>query len=275
MNIIQQTRVIKLPKHNSDRWLSLRSLSGEKWHSIVGYEGLYEISNYGRVKSFCKKVPFIIRTTPNQDGRDQINLHRNGRFKSCVVHRLVAEAFLPNPGNLTDVNHKDENPMNNHVSNLEWCTHDYNMHYGTIKERVSTALKNHPNTSCPVAQYNLQGRLLRVWPSIREVKRALNAGGWKGICNVCKGKAPSALGYQWRYVEDGLAPEDDIGPCPHKYSTIPKEIFQYTKEGAFVCSYESASAAARAVGVSSSNISACIKGKQRSAGGFIWYDKML
>lgn len=270
MNTYQNAKAIKLPKYNSDRWLSSRSLKGEKWLPVTGYEGYYNISSYGRVKSLHKKVPVIIRTNRNKFGREQIVLHHDGHTKTSSVHRLVAEAFLPNPNNLSDVNHKDENPMNNQVNNLEWCTHAYNMRYGTIKQRVSAALKNHPKTSSPIAQYDLQGKFLRIWPSIREVKRTLNARGWKGICSVCKGKAPSALGFQWRYIEDGLRPINNIGPCPHRYSTIPKIVCQYTLLGDFLSCYPSASEAARAVGIAPTNIIACLKGKQKSAAGFQW-----
>ena len=124
--------------------------------------------------------------------------------------------------------------------------------------------------SSPVAQYDLQGKFLRIWPSIREVKRTLKSGGWKGICSVCKVKTPSALGYQWRYIEDGLVPANNIGPCPHRYTTIPRNVCQYTLEGVFIRRYQSASEAARAVGVSPSNIIACLKARQKSAASFLW-----
>lgn len=113
----------------------------EIWKSF-GYEG-YEISNFGRVKSYKydKENGKIMKPYRDTKGYLQIDLSLDGRKRKnrvhLVVHRLVAQAFIPNPNNLPQVNHKDENKENNCVDNLEWCTNEYNAHYGTKIERVA------------------------------------------------------------------------------------------------------------------------------------------
>ena len=122
----------------------------EIWKTINGYEGLYEVSNLGRVRSLDRCVKYsngqthihrgrILVPGISKTGYMQVCLCKNGKMKHPLVHRLVADAFLENPGNLPQINHKDENPSNNVVENLEWCTPDYNLHYGErlIKVRIS------------------------------------------------------------------------------------------------------------------------------------------
>ena len=117
----------------------------EEWRDIKGYEGLYQISNLGRVKSlrnnhgqFREK---ILKTCSNKLGYSYINLYKEGKNKKCLVHRLVALHFIPNPNNYKEINHKDENKQNNRVENLEWCTAEYNSNYGTRILRMIKAQK--------------------------------------------------------------------------------------------------------------------------------------
>lgn len=121
----------------------------EIWKDIEGYEKEYQISTYGRVRSydrFSKQNHFISGKyiTPNRlrTGYLLIRLYGRNGFKAKTLHRLVAETFIPNPNNLPEVNHKDENKENNRVDNLEWCTSKYNKHYGTCSERRSKTLSN-------------------------------------------------------------------------------------------------------------------------------------
>ncbi len=113
----------------------------EIWVDIKGYEGQYQVSNTGYVKSIKRNR--ILKAT-NVYGYLQISLSDHGHIKKCLVHRLVAEAFIPNLDNLPYVNHKDENTMNNNVENLEWCTLMYNANYGSRNSRISTSHR-HPN----------------------------------------------------------------------------------------------------------------------------------
>lgn len=113
----------------------------EIWKDVVGYEGIYKISNYGRIKKGNK-----IFKTEKYKNYFIVKLTKNGVRKRTGVHRLVAQAFIPNPNNLPEINHKDENPSNNCVDNLEWCDRKYNMNYGNVKKKISIATsgKNNP-----------------------------------------------------------------------------------------------------------------------------------
>ena len=123
----------------------------EIWRPIEGYEGLYEISSYGRVKSLeryrsnnggIQLLKERIMNPLDYNGYKNVLLWKNGSKKKEYVHRLVAKAFIPNPDNLKEVNHKDENPSNNMVENLEWCNHRYNMNYGTLQQRRRVKMIN-------------------------------------------------------------------------------------------------------------------------------------
>lgn len=113
----------------------------EEWKEIPGYEGLYEISSYGRIKSMHYKKERIMKQL-DYNGYKKVVLWKNGSQKKEYIHRLVAKLFIPNPHNLKEVNHKDENPSNNMVENLEWCNHRYNMIYGTARERARVKMIN-------------------------------------------------------------------------------------------------------------------------------------
>lgn len=106
----------------------------EVWKNIYGYEGYYQVSSMGRVRSFKKKGraegisknPIILNPKKSGNGYKKIYLWNNGKYDNCLIHRLVASAFIPNPENKPTVNHKDNNGLNNHVKNLEWCTYKEN-----------------------------------------------------------------------------------------------------------------------------------------------------
>lgn len=133
----------------------------EIWRPVVGYEGLYEVSSYGRVKSLCKydsRNRFlrgrILRLFTDGLGYLRAQLYSNSKRKSFLVHRLVAQAFIPNPDNLPQVNHIDENPSNDNVDNLEWCDGKYNVNYGTRIDRIrDIRLKNGTYTGLSKEEY--------------------------------------------------------------------------------------------------------------------------
>ena len=124
----------------------------EEWKSIPGYEGLYEISSYGRVKSLeisyvrkngvmDHKPEIILKPKNNGKGYSVVCLYKNKKHKYCLIHRLVAQTFIPNPDNLPMINHKDEDKTNNSVDNLEWCTAKYNSNYKDVQKRRSQRMK--------------------------------------------------------------------------------------------------------------------------------------
>jgi len=124
----------------------------ELWKEVKGYEGYYAVSSLGRVKSLyrvtispsgkrytCQEK--FLSSAKRKDGYQYVMLCREGKGKLQTIHRLVATAFIPNPSNLPYINHKDENPSNNCVDNLEWCTAMYNNHYGNHLKRLGEASK--------------------------------------------------------------------------------------------------------------------------------------
>ena len=112
----------------------------EIWKNIEGYEGKYQVSNLGQVKSMIGQEK-VLHPKKHRNGHLQIGLHKDKKRKTMYIHRLVAQAFIPNPDNLPCVNHKDENPNNNNVDNLEWCTQKYNCNYGTRVDRIMETKK--------------------------------------------------------------------------------------------------------------------------------------
>lgn len=121
----------------------------EIWKPVVGYESLYEVSNFGNVRSLNYRrtgQKKILSSTTSKEGYKKISLYKEGKMKQVYIHRLVAQAFIPNPNDYPIINHKDENPSNNHVSNLEWCTIAYNNSYGTAIERKVEKLKGRKHT---------------------------------------------------------------------------------------------------------------------------------
>ena len=168
----------------------------EIWKDIVGYEGLYKVSNLGNVMSFWHKKPKLIKQIKDKKGYLRVGLKLyNKPQKLIFVHRLVCQSFIPNPNNLPCVNHKDENPSNNNVNNLEWCSYQYNINYGTANERRA---KKH---SIPVLQYDKNGNFINDYPSIKDAERKTGINH-QNICNVCRGKRyKSAGGYIWKYKQ--------------------------------------------------------------------------
>ena len=164
----------------------------EIWKDVVGYEGLYQVSNLGRVKSIYKYKKILTPRPRNTYLR--VSLSKNGKATNYSLHRLVAQAFLPNPTKLPEVNHKDENKQKNEVGNLEWCTKEYNMKYGTWKNLRAISVAK------PVAQYDLNGNFIKRWNSIKDAKITLKINN---IPAVCKGKANKAGGYIWKYIKEG------------------------------------------------------------------------
>jgi len=170
----------------------------EIWKDIAGYEDLYEVSNMGRVRSLRFGKTRLLKPGKNTCGYLQVNFYKDGKKKMFLVHRLVADAFIPNPQGYPVINHRDENPANNHVDNLEWCSQAYNVRYGTGLKRMAMKLKNGPLAK-QVLQYDRDSNLVRIWPSAQEAKRQLgfNRGH---ICQCCNGERKSAYGYIWKYA---------------------------------------------------------------------------
>ena len=156
----------------------------EIWKDYKDYEGLYQASNLGRMRSLDRWVSKngsmqfikgrILKLRTDKCGYLHVVLSKNNKVKAYLVHRIIAETFLPNTDNLPQVNHKDENKLNNVVSNLEWCTHEYNVNYGTRNERMSKNLTNNIYTSREVDVYDLDMNFIETLPSLAECARKYN-----------------------------------------------------------------------------------------------------
>ena len=179
-------------------------MESEIWKPIEKYEGRYEISNLGRVRSLDRFVNHdnkgfksfrkgkIISSGKTRDGYLFVGLSKAGKRKQYFVHSLVAQAFIPNPNNYPQVNHKDEDKTNNKVSNLEWCTSKYNSNYGARNEKIAKKMGK------KVIQLTLDGQAVHVWSSAHECARAgFNFGS---VCACCRGERNTHKGYRWKYV---------------------------------------------------------------------------
>lgn len=176
----------------------------EEWKDIEGYEGLYQVSTFGRIRSCNRTIETSLnvrrytgRIIKQQEHKGYLSvmLSNTGTQTRMPVHRIVAKAFIPNPDNLPEVNHKDENPSNNAVYNLEWCDRLYNANYGTAMERMAQ------KRSVAVEQYDIKGNYINSYRSTREAARALGKNSNGNIANCLNGKVKTAYGYIWKYKE--------------------------------------------------------------------------
>lgn len=171
----------------------------EIWKPKKDYEGLYEVSNFGNIMSLNYRntgKSKLLKPIKDKNGYLNVGLYKDGEKKWFLVHRLIAETFIPNPENLPHINHKDEDKTNNRADNLEWCTPKNNCNYGTRNERVGKAMTN-GKLSKPVLQLSLTGDLIREWLSTMECER--NGFDHGNVAACCRGERNSAYGFIWRY----------------------------------------------------------------------------
>lgn len=183
----------------------------EEWRDIKGYEGKYQVSNLGRVRSLNyhrENREEILSNIPNKEGYLQVSLYKNGKSKPFYIHKLVALYFIENPNNYKEVNHKDENKSNNKASNLEWCTREYNLNYGTRTQRVSEKLKGSNHPSSRKIKCITTGREFNCIKEAAEYYK-LTDSQVNHITNCCRGKRKSAGKHPvtgeklvWKYLEE-------------------------------------------------------------------------
>ena len=180
----------------------------EIWKDVENYEGLFQVSNFGRVRSMNKilelcdgrvrRVKGKILKTSIIRGYECITFYHNNKSKTFKVHRLVAQAFIPNPKDFPQVNHIDENKLNNLVNNLEWCTAKYNNDYSNIAERwhkTGTAASKKV-----VLQYDTTGKVIAEFESASEAARRIGKPhGRSSICKCCNGDLKSYNGFIWKW----------------------------------------------------------------------------
>ena len=183
----------------------MQNIMEEIWKDISDYEGLYQVSNTGKIKSLNYRHTGrekIMKHSVNNKGYLIVKLWKNRKVKSFRLHRLVAEAFIPNPNNLPFINHKSEIKTQNNVENLEWCDQKYNNNYGTRKERVIEKQINGKCSKLVLQIDKTTNEVIAEFPSINEVQRQL---GISHISECCLGKRNTAGGYKWKYKEESVA----------------------------------------------------------------------
>lgn len=267
-------------------------LISELWKDIEGFEGIYQISSKGNIRSldrwvidkngrkvFWKSQPIKPRPQ-HKDGSGylQVSLRMNGKYIHFLVHRLVAKAFIPNPNNLEQVNHIDENKHNNDVNNLEWLSRLDNTRYGTGIDRMA---EKH---STAIMQLDMDGNVIKEWQSIRQAKMSVAASIWSAILEgrrICKG-------YVWierdKYInmtkeqlqefisnEVNKLKQKKINTRKVMSEKNSKPIVQLNLDGSFVKEWKSAKEAQNN-GYKANDIRACVRGKQKTSRGYKWMD---
>lgn len=169
----------------------------EIWKDIDGYEGRYQVSNTGKVRSLIKRselqADWHLLKPAHARGYESVGLCKNqGKKTTFLVHRLVAYAFVPNPNNYKEVNHKDENKLNNYADNLEWCTREYNMSYRNARVRQGISC------STPVDQFTMDNIYIATYVSI-PIAAKINDIDESSIHKCCCGKRMYVGGYRWKF----------------------------------------------------------------------------
>ena len=184
----------------------------EQWKDIEGYEGLYQVSSEGRVRSLPRTIVYsdgqihyydgcVLKQTDDKDGYKLVHLCSGGIRRNGKVHRLVAQAFIPNPNSLPEVNHKNEDKTLNTVENLEWCDKSHNMNWNNLSKRIGMKLRNHRSTSKAVVQMTPDNKIVCIYPSTREAERQTGFSHGN-ISNCISRKLTTYRGYIWQYISD-------------------------------------------------------------------------
>lgn len=269
----------------------------EIWKDVQGFEGRYQVSNLGRVRSLgftwltynykthgyveCKREGKVLKPNIKKSGYLQVCLKISSKNHCMSLHRLVADTFIPNPDNLPTVNHKDEDKANNFVfinndgsvdlekSNLEWCTHKYNCNYGTRLERV---MANNINLrKRAVEQVDADGNIINTFESISEACAYTGISGMD-ISSLLSGKRKTAHGLSFRYKDTMHPTKMKTGkyksPFASHVNALKKQVCQYDSDGNLITTYESISEASKATGINTWQISAVCNNYRKIAHGF-------
>lgn len=190
--------------HHQEGVFKIHIKNSEDWKDVEGYEGIYQISNWGRVKSLSRERynghgyyvvgDKIRKLMLSEKGYYLVMLTKNNTSKNYRVHRLVAKHFIPNINNYPIINHIDEIKTNNHVNNLEWCTQNQNLNHGNAR------LNQSKGQNIPVLQCDLYGNVIRRYDSMIDTRQDGFSNSGVGRC--CSGERKSHKGFIWRYAND-------------------------------------------------------------------------
>lgn len=253
-----------LPKINSERWLSLEDLEGERWCDVDGLEDYLQISCYGRLKrkhAIVKRSKGrglytikekVVSVFPNSKGYVFKAISICGKGYNLNIHRLVAKAFVPNKNNYPDVNHKDENTSNNIYTNLEWCTRKYNSNYGTIKERTKET-KIERNQTRKITLYTYEGEVVKDYNTLNDAERDTKVDSVL-ISRCCRGLTCSANGLHFRYKGEAYK-KRPIKSNRYTCRTQTADGKEIVLNNVFLFCKE--------IGISYNSIMSCIKGRNK------------
>lgn len=247
-----------------------KELEGETFKDINGYEGKYQVSNYGRVRSLSRyrdnnknnayQKGIIFKQSTGKKGYIHVTLYKNGKYKRRLVHRLVAQTFINNEYNLPTVNHKDENKTNNTINNLEWCTQQYNNTYGHRIEKMVE------KKAVEIVQIDVNDNYIKVWKNIEDVGRKLKISG-SVIVGCCNGNYKTACGYKWMYKTE----YDKINKSKAiKYKFRNKPFVQLTLNGEYIREWYSLMEMHKDLGFGISCISNCLNKHILTSNGYKW-----
>lgn len=268
-----------IPEVNSERWLCLDDLQGEIWLDVPDYQGLYMVSNYGRIKSVDRILHNIRkRFFPSMILKQQliqhyysVTLNKGRKTKSMRVHRIVCSAFHQNDENLPYINHRNENKLDNRAENLEWCTPSYNATYNDAAIKNGLKHRNNRRNSYPVLQYDKSGNFIQEYPSLGEAYRqtGVHFQNIKACFKNGKGRQLTAGGFIW-ILKNGKVTVDNILSEISDPRTNAVMVEQYSKDGKLIGTYNSIFKASQATGLNPGSISMCSRGIINEAGGYIW-----
>lgn len=245
-------------------------INNEIWKPIIEFEDRYEVSNFGNIKSI--KSGINLKPAKSKKGYLLVSLYNGISSKSKRVHRLVAEAFIPNPYNLPQVNHKDENKENNNINNLEWCDNNYNIHYGTVIKRSKIPLMK------KVLEFDLNGNFIKEWDSTHEPEAfyGFKKNTISKCCRMIK-KSLTLHGRFWlykdEYEKDKSILDYRIKKFNEKQDLTPKPVIQFTKEGKYIREYPCIRDAERETGFKGGVISYSCLGKNKKVKSYIFLYK--
>lgn len=168
-----------------------------KW-KIIKDNPNYSVSDTGLIKR--NQNNYLLKPSKARGGYKKVALYKNGKPKNFLIHRLVAQAFIPNPNNCPQVNHIDENKVNNKVSNLEWCTAKYNDNYGSRNKRMKENTKNNIHKSKAVIQFDLNGKFIKRWASTRECGR--HGFNQSAVAACCRHEYSQHHNFKWQYESE-------------------------------------------------------------------------
>lgn len=273
----------------------------EIWKDVPGFDGDYKASTRGRIKSFKGNTPIIMSLHTNKrTGYVYVGLCKDGEVHTTTVHRVVAETFIPNPDNLPCINHKDENKENNYIENLEWCSYQYNLTYGTHTERAKETRKARGSDKF-LYKYSIEnrdyinkriketqgkrvakidknsGEVLKIYDSISDAEKENKCSH---VSECTRNVRNESGGYIWQLEEDIENNENCIVDAMNRILSAKticrktmnkgKVIVQYDLDENEINRFRSIKEASLFTGCKESGISACIHGRQQKSAGYRW-----